>query len=56
LDFTFTLVESIDRPVDRYSAETRLLLAMSGGQDSMALFSLLPRKEAKKMQGHSLLV
>ncbi len=36
------LVESIDRPVEGcLQAETRLLLALSGGQDSMVLFSLL---------------
>lgn len=36
------LVESIDRPADRYlQVETRLLLALSGGQDSIVLLSLL---------------
>ena len=36
------LVESIDRPVDGcLQVEARLLLALSGGQDSMVLFSLL---------------
>lgn len=43
------LVESTGRPVDRYlQAETGLLLAMSGGQDSMALFSLLLQEKKQR--------